>query len=302
MIDSTAALARSLEPRRGGFNEKRPKSALSKSSPSTRRPRCTPTSTRFSSPFYRMADDLLPRKPDNARRRFSDAGIVTLCVAQAIVAIPSDRRFLAVARKRLREWFPGLPAQPGHWKLLDSTPVECGRSRATVERSALADACGYGWCRSHSRYFSGMRLHARFGLDGTPRGAILWSPSGPSARSPWSSCRASFAAARRSSATRATRAPSSRPASCAPRGATCPGRPLDLGDPPAPGVRLSDAQGHPHARAPRRPHAGEPAGADRPAPAHPRCLRLRQLLARASEPLARRLHGVSGWNQSASAA
>jgi Transposase DDE domain len=62
---------------------------------------------------------------------------------------------------------------------LDSTPVECGRSRETVERSALADAAGYGYCRSHSRYFWGMRFHGCFGLDGTPRGAILWSADRP---------------------------------------------------------------------------------------------------------------------------
>lgn len=38
------------------------------------------------------------------------------CVAQAIMGIPSNRRFLAVARKRLRHLFPQLPAQPGYFK------------------------------------------------------------------------------------------------------------------------------------------------------------------------------------------
>jgi hypothetical protein len=47
------------------------------------------------------ADDLLPERAKNARRRVTDAEVVTLCVAQAIMGIPSDRRFLAVARKRL---------------------------------------------------------------------------------------------------------------------------------------------------------------------------------------------------------
>jgi hypothetical protein len=50
---------------------------------------------------YCTADDLLPQKPGNARRRVTDAEVATLCVAQAIMGIPSDRRFLAVARKRL---------------------------------------------------------------------------------------------------------------------------------------------------------------------------------------------------------
>jgi len=43
------------------------------------------------------ADDLLPERAGNARRRVTDAEVVTLCVAQAIMGIPSDRRFLAVA-------------------------------------------------------------------------------------------------------------------------------------------------------------------------------------------------------------
>ena len=147
------------------------------------------------------ADDLLPEGPKNARRRVTDAEVVTLCVAQAVMGISSDREFLAVARHRLRELFPKLPLQPGFHKrrrrltetiewligvfaadcpghsdpvvLLDSTPVECGRSVETVRRSELADACGYGYCRSHSRWFWGMRLHLCCAPDGTPRASIL---------------------------------------------------------------------------------------------------------------------------------
>ena len=112
------------------------------------------------------ADDLLPERPGNARRRVTDAEVVTLCVAQAVMGIPSDRRFLAVARKRLSHLFPRLPKQPGYHKrrrrladtidwltgifaqespgywddivLVDSTPVECGRSLETARRSELA--------------------------------------------------------------------------------------------------------------------------------------------------------------------
>jgi hypothetical protein len=57
--------------------------------------------------------------------------------------------------------------------LLDSTPVECGRSVETVRRSQLADFAGYGYCRSHSRHFWGMRLHLCCAPDGTPRAAAL---------------------------------------------------------------------------------------------------------------------------------
>jgi hypothetical protein len=147
------------------------------------------------------ADDLLPEREKNARRSLTDAEVVTLCVAQAVMGISSDREFLAVARRRLGELFPQLPKQPGFHKrrrrltetiewligvfaadcpghsdpvvLLDSTPVECGRSLETVRRSELADACGYGYCRSHSRWFWGMRLHLCCAPDGTPRASIL---------------------------------------------------------------------------------------------------------------------------------
>ena len=52
--------------------------------------------------------------------------------------------------------------------LVDSTPVECGRSRATAKRSALAGWACYGWCASHSRWFWGLRLHLVCTLHGLP--------------------------------------------------------------------------------------------------------------------------------------
>jgi hypothetical protein len=153
---------------------------------------------------YVTADDLLPDRPKNAKRSVTDAEVITLCVAQAIMGIPSDRRFLAVASKHLRHLFPKIPAQPGYFKrrrrlaetlewligvfasqspgyhsrtlLVDSTPLECARSRETVKRSALGDAADYGYCSSHSRFFWGFRLHALFAPDGTPRALALTSP------------------------------------------------------------------------------------------------------------------------------
>jgi len=150
------------------------------------------------------ADDLLPKRAPNARRRVTDPEVVTLCVAQSIMGVPSDERFLAVARKRLSHLFPALPKRPGFHKrrqrlsntiealiaefarhspgweddllLVDSTPVECARSVETTRRSQLADAADYGYCASHSRYFWGFRLHALFAADGTPRALALTSP------------------------------------------------------------------------------------------------------------------------------
>jgi hypothetical protein len=152
---------------------------------------------------YCTADGLLPARRANARRRVSDAEVVTLCVAQAVMGIPSDRRFLAVAARQLGHLFPRRPGQAGYHKrralaesiewlmgvfaqrspgsedrllLIDSTPVECARGRETVRRSALADAADYGYCTSHSRFFWGFRLHAIFAPDGTPRALCLASP------------------------------------------------------------------------------------------------------------------------------
>src|SRR6218665_3222744 len=62
------------------------------------------------------ADDLLPKRAKNARRIVTDAEVVTLAVAQSIMGIPSDPRFLAVAAKRLNHLFPRLPKRPGFHK------------------------------------------------------------------------------------------------------------------------------------------------------------------------------------------
>jgi hypothetical protein len=157
------------------------------------------------------ADDLLPQRAKNARRILTDAEVVTLCVAQAIMGVPSDHRFARIASKQLRHLFPQLTRRSGFYKrrkrlsdtieqlidqfarmspgyhdpllLVDSTPVECARSRETVKRGgshslpdALTDAADYGYCASHSRFFYGFRLHALFAPDGTPRALELTSP------------------------------------------------------------------------------------------------------------------------------
>jgi hypothetical protein len=160
---------------------------------------------------YCTADDFLPRRAGNARRKVSDTEIVTLCVAQSMMGMPSDPRFLRAARRQVGHLFPRLPERTAFHKrrlrlsgviealitefarlspgfvddvlLVDSTPVECARSRETVKRGgdsslgdALANAADYGYCASHSRHFWGFRLHALFAMDGTPRALALTSP------------------------------------------------------------------------------------------------------------------------------
>jgi Transposase DDE domain len=159
--------------------------------------------------LYVRTDDLLKTCPQRALWRpatgiapeISDAELVTLAVLQALLGFVSEARWLRFARKSLRGLFPYLPGQSGYNKRLrklgtimiwlirvlatdtslwhddvwvvDSTPVECGRSRDTALRSDLAGCAEYGYCASHSRYFWGLRLHLLTTLHGLPVGFAL---------------------------------------------------------------------------------------------------------------------------------
>lgn len=148
--------------------------------------------------LYVRVDDFLPKRPPGRGHppRITDAELITLAVAQMLLGIPNDRKFLALARWRLEHLFVYLPKQPGYNKrlrklaptiarvithlavssssfcdnlrLLDSTPVPCGQSRQTARRSELAGYAAYGWCRSHQRYFWGFRLYLLCAPDGMP--------------------------------------------------------------------------------------------------------------------------------------
>jgi len=154
--------------------------------------------------LYVTIDDLLQQAPDLAPWRpavgiapkLSDAELVTLAVMQALLGFTSEARWLRHAGRHLCHLFPYLPGQSGYNKRLrragellratirmiacdttlwtddvwvvDSTPVECGRSRETAKRSALSGWAQYGYCASHSRYFWGLRLHLVCTLHGLP--------------------------------------------------------------------------------------------------------------------------------------
>jgi len=156
--------------------------------------------------LYSRIDDWLKAAPERApwrpaigiAPRISDAELVTLAVLQALLGHASEARWLRFARDHLRLLFPYLPGQPGYNKRLrrlagtvswlitvlardttlradgvwvvDSTPVECGRSRETARRSDLAGWAEYGYCASRSRYSWGLRLHMLATLHGLPVG------------------------------------------------------------------------------------------------------------------------------------
>jgi Transposase DDE domain len=155
--------------------------------------------------LYVKIDDWLGRPRRTGRPpKLSDAELLTMAVAQALLGIRSEARWLRFLPQYLPGAFPYLPGQSGYNKRLkaavpllkkavrlvacdtdlwfddvwvtDSTPVECGRSRPTVKRSELAGWAGYGYCASHSRFFWGLRLHLICTPSGLP---IIWSLATP---------------------------------------------------------------------------------------------------------------------------
>lgn len=159
--------------------------------------------------LYVRVDDLLKTEPHRVPWRprvgiapqITDAELLTLAVMQALLGQVSEARWLRYATRHLRHMFTYLPLQPGYNKRLrkltatitwliptlardttlwtddvwvvDSTPVECGRSRETARRSELAGWAEYGYCASHSRFFWGLRLHLLCTLHGLPVGFAL---------------------------------------------------------------------------------------------------------------------------------
>lgn len=155
--------------------------------------------------LYVKIDDHLGRQPRIGRPpKLSDAELLTLAVAQVLLGVRSETRWLRFVPRHLPGAFPYLPRQSGYNKrlrsalalvnrlirmlaadtdlwdhtlwIVDSTPVECARSRPTVKRSNLAGWASYGYCASHSRFFWGLRLH----LVCTPAGLpIAWALANP---------------------------------------------------------------------------------------------------------------------------
>ena len=58
------------------------------------------------------ADDLLPEPAKNARRILTDAELVTLAVAQAVMGISSDARFIRTPVSSFRTCFRCCPTDP----------------------------------------------------------------------------------------------------------------------------------------------------------------------------------------------
>ena len=149
-----------------------------------------------------------PSEPRRGRpQKITDNELLCLMVAQMLLGQPSERRFLAAARRRLGHLFPVLPSQSRYnercrqlapklvslWRaiayelpgfhdslsLVDTTPLPCGQSVATVNRSELAPWCGFGYSAAHSRFYWGMRLVLWCGPDGCIRDFELVPANAP---------------------------------------------------------------------------------------------------------------------------
>ena len=140
---------------------------------------------------YVRTDDLLnahpewlpPRPRVGITPRISDAELITRAVIAALRGFHDEARFVRHARRHLSHLFPYVPGQAGYNKrlrklaatmrhvaaglaaetslvhdgvwLINSTPVECGRSRQIQQRSRLAGWANCGYSASHSRFFLG---------------------------------------------------------------------------------------------------------------------------------------------------
>jgi len=164
----------------------------------------TDLNTLLTALYVRIDDYLAARVRPGRPPRLTDSELLTLATAQVLLGVRSEARWLRLVPAALPGAFPYLPGQSGYNKrlraalpllkrlirvlaadtdlwsdsvwLVDSTPVECARSRPTALRSDLAGVAGYGYCPSHTRWFWGLRLH----LVCTPAGLpITWALADP---------------------------------------------------------------------------------------------------------------------------
>jgi len=134
----------------------------------------------------------------------TDAELICLAVAQVLLRYNDEHHWLRAAPSRVGHLFPRLLSQPAYnrrlrasaelmeaalrWlaghtpattellRLLDGTPVVCGRSRRTATRSGLAGWAGYGHDTSHHCFYWGSRLLLVTTPDGTVTGFGLANP------------------------------------------------------------------------------------------------------------------------------
>jgi hypothetical protein len=150
-------------------------------------------------PFLESAPDRPGRPPE-----VTDAELVCIAVAQALLRFVDERQWIRAARKHIGHLFPRLlsqaqynvrlrglgplmqravfhlaaacPSSQDVVRLIDGTKVICGMSSTTARRSNLFGYCGYGYDKSHSMYFWGCKLLLEVTADGLVTGFVLVNP------------------------------------------------------------------------------------------------------------------------------
>ena len=158
----------------------------------------TDLNTLLTALYVRIDDHLAARVRPGRPPRLADAELLTLAVAQVLLGVRSEARWLRLVPTALPGAFPYLPGQSGYNKrlraalpllkrvirmlatdtdlwadsiwLVDSTPVECARSRPTVARSGLAGIAATATAPATSAGFGGC--------------GCIWCAPRPGCRSP----------------------------------------------------------------------------------------------------------------------
>lgn len=159
--------------------------------------------------YVELTDRVIPtlgsrRRGPGRPPQVTDAELVCLAVAQVLLRYHDERHWLRAAPDRVGHLFPRLlgqseynqrlkglaplmeaalrwlaaqtPASAELLRLLDGTPVGCGQSTTTAKRSGLFGYAGYGYERSHSRWYWGVKLLLLCTAEGTITGFGLANP------------------------------------------------------------------------------------------------------------------------------
>src|SRR3954470_17644666 len=159
--------------------------------------------------YVELVDRIIPAR--GPRRRgpgrppvVTDAELVCLAVAQVLLRHNDEHHWLRAAPSRVGHLFPRLLARSEYnqrlkdaaplleaalrWladrtpgsaeplRLMDATPIGCGQSKTTAQRSNLFGYAGYGYESAHSRWYWGAKLLLITTPDGTVTGFSLANP------------------------------------------------------------------------------------------------------------------------------
>jgi len=148
---------------------------------------------------YYFADLLPVPRRRGPRWKTSDAELVALAVAQAVMGICSDRQFLGLVARALPGFFRHLPDQSqynrrlraltpvlvwvqqrlsellatGSLRLADGTLVGVANYAGCAQHSDFAGIAAYGYCPSKSQFVWGVRLVLLVDRKGLPCGYTL---------------------------------------------------------------------------------------------------------------------------------